>query len=124
MFALGRQREKQHATRNLRSEADKQIIERVVDAVHDVLDGVAAPDAVGPILADAFVTGGSGAWERTGSWMCQLTGEHPSLAGLWLQLAPHKSARIRFRVAAFLNDMPDDIRMQLTSIYLADPSAK
>jgi hypothetical protein len=46
------------------------------------------------------------------------------LLQLWRQLAVHKSAQIRFRVAAFLNEMPDDIRQQLTTSFLADPSAK
>jgi hypothetical protein len=108
MFTLGRQREKEHATRNLRSDADKQLIEQVVDAVHDVLEKVKGPENVEPVLAEALVEGGSGAWEQTGSWMCQLAREHPSLTRLWLQLALHKSARIRFRVAAFLNDLPAD----------------
>ena len=124
MFTLGRQREKQHATRYSRSEADTLIIGRVIDAAHDLIEGIASPDAVTPILSEAFLTGGSGAWEQTGSWLHKLAREHPSLAQLWLQLAPHKSARIRFRVAAFLNDMPDDIRLQLISTFLADPSAK
>jgi hypothetical protein len=124
MFTLGRQREKEHATRNLRSDADKQLIERVVDAIHDVLERVAAPDSAEPVLAEAFVVGGSGAWEQTGSWICQLAREHPSLNRLWLQLAPHKSARIRFRVAALLNDMPADTRLNLMSTFLADTSAK
>lgn len=124
MFTIGRQREKQHAASFVRAEADRLVVERVVDAAHDLIEGIASPDKVAPILAEAFVTGGSGAWEHTGSWMCKLAREHPSLHRLWLRLAPHKSARIRFRVAAFLNDVPDDIRQQLVAIFLADPSAK
>jgi hypothetical protein len=124
MFTIGRQREKEHAASYVRAEADRLVVERVVDGAHDLIEGVASPDTVAPILAEAFVTGGSGAWEQTGSWLRKLTTEHPSLVQVWLQLAPHKSARIRFRVAAFLNDMPDDIRRQLAETFLADPSAK
>jgi hypothetical protein len=124
MFTLGRQREKQHAASYVRSDADTLVIGRVIDATHDVIEGSASADAVAQVFAEAFLTGGSGVWEQTGSWLCKLAGEHPSLARLWLQLAPHKSARIRFRVAAFLNDMPDDIRQQLAATFLADPSAK
>jgi hypothetical protein len=124
MFTLGRQREKQHAAGYVRNEADTLVVGRVVDAAHDLIEGAASADAVAPVFADAFVDGGSGAWEQTGSWMRKLAREHPSLHQLWLQLASHKSARIRFRVAAFLNDVPDDIRPQLAATFLADPSAK
>ncbi len=124
MFTFGRQREKQYAASYVRTEADKVIVERVIDAAHDVIEGIASPDAVVPVFAEAFVTGGSGAWEQTGSWLRKLTGEHPSLAQLWIQFAPHASARIRFRVAAYLNEMPDDMRRQLVATFLVDPSAK
>jgi hypothetical protein len=124
MFTIGREREKEHAARYLHNQADTLVVGRVIDAAHDLIEGVASADAVAPVLAEAFVTGGGGAWEQTGSWMCKLAREHPSLHQLWLQLAPHKSARIRFRVAAFLNDAPDDIRQQLAATFLADRSAK
>jgi hypothetical protein len=124
MFTTGRQREKQHAASYVRSEVDIPIVERVIDAAHDLMDGIVSADKVAPVFSEALLTGGSGVWEQTGSWLCKLTREHPSLAQLWLQLAPHKSARIRFRVAAFLNDMPDDVRVQLASTFLSDPTAK
>jgi hypothetical protein len=124
MFTLGRQREKQHAASFIRNEEDRLIAERVIDAVHDIAEGVASVDVVAPILADAFVTGGSGVWEQTGSWLRKLTKTHPSLAEVWPQLAIHKSSRIRFRVAAFVNDVPPSVRRQLVTQFLADPSAK
>src|SRR5262245_56141158 len=100
----GSRREKEHAARYLHNQADTLVVGRVIDAAHDLLEGVTSADAVAPVFAEAFATGGGGAWEQTGSWMRKLARAHPSLHQLWLQLAPHKSARIRFRVAAFLND--------------------
>jgi hypothetical protein len=123
MFTIGREREKENAARYLHNQADALVVGRVIDAVHDLIEGVASADTVGPVFAEAFVSGGGGAWEQTGSWMRKLAREHPSLHQLWLQLAQHKSARIRFRVAAFLNDMPDEIRQRLTATFLADRSA-
>jgi hypothetical protein len=124
MFTIGRQREKQHAMRYLHNKAETVLVERVIDAAHDLIEGVASADAVASVFAEALVTGGGGVWEQTGSWICKLAREHPSLHQVWLLLAPHKSARIRFRVAAFLNDMPDDIRLQLAAAFLTDLSAK
>jgi hypothetical protein len=123
MFTLGREREKEHAARYLHKQADALVVGQVIDAAHDLIEGLASADAVAPIIAEAFVTGGEGAWEQTGSWIRKLAGTHPSLHQLWLQLAPHKSARIRFRVVAFLNDMPDEIRQRLAAVFLADRSA-
>jgi hypothetical protein len=124
MFTIGRVREKQHAASYVGTEADKLVIERVVDAAHDLIEGVVSSDAVAQVLAEALVAGGSGAWEQTGSWLRKLAKDYPSLVQLWRQLALHKSARIRFRAAAFLNDMPDEIRQELAAQLLTDPSAK
>ncbi len=123
MFTLGREREKQVAANYIRNEADTLVIGQVIDATHDLMEGVTSADAVTSIFSEAFIAGGSGAWEQTGSWLSKLAREHNSLARLWLQLALHKSARIRFRVAAFLNEMPDDIRQQLVVTFLTDSSA-
>lgn len=99
-------------------------MDRVIDAALDLIEGATSPDAVAPLFAEASVIGGGGAWEQTGSWICKLAHEHSSLHQIWLKLAQHKSARIRFRVAAFLNGMPDEIRQQLAATFLSDPSAK
>jgi len=124
MFTIGRQREKQHAAKFARNDADKLLVERVIDAAHDLMEGIASPDTIAPVLAEAFVIGGSGAWEQVGSWLHQLAHEHPALSKIWVQLAPHRSAKIRFRVSACLNEMPADIRLQLASIFLSDPSPR
>lgn len=124
MFTIGRHREKQHAASYLENKADTIVVDRVIDAAHDLIEGLADANTVAPALAEAFLIGGGGAWEQTGSWICKLARKHHSLHQLWLQLATHKSAKIRFRVAAFLNEMPDDIRLQLTAKFLTDPSAK
>lgn len=124
MFTLGRQREKEHAARYVRTEADRLVVERVVDAAHDLMEGMASAEAVAVILAEALVTGGGGAWEQTGTWLRKLARAHPLFDQVWMQLAPHKSARIRLRVAAFLNEIPDAVRLQLAATFLEDSSAK
>jgi|GEM_PF-758118 len=124
MFTLGRQREKEHAARYVRTEADQLVVERVVDAAHDLMEGIASAEVVAVVFTEAFITGGGGAWEQTGAWLRKLAGVHPLLDQVWMQLAPHKAVRIRFRVAAFLNDMPDAVRLQLAATFLGDSSAK
>ena len=124
MFTLGREREKEHAAKYVRTEADRLVVERVVDAAHDLIEGIASAETVAVVLAEAFISGGGGAWEQTGTWLRKLARAHPLLDQIWMQLAPHKSVRIRFRVAAFLNEMPDGVRLQLAATFLGDASAK
>jgi len=124
MFTIGRVREKEHADACLTKPEDIERIHKVIDAVHDLLDGVLAVDASMSVLSAAFVEGGSGVWERTGAWIRKLASEYPVINSAWAPIARHPSARIRFRVAAFLDDMPPPIRGELFPLLLNDPSAK
>src|SRR5688572_10225404 len=80
MFTLGREREKQHSHRYLRSQKEAWRIEAVIDAVHDLLDGTKDPDGVRSVFADAFTNGGSGVWEQTGSWLRKISKNIPPSA--------------------------------------------
>ena len=122
IFTLGREREKLHAAGYVRSETDRRCVEDMIDVVHNVLEGLMAVNDAGPTLVHQFISGGNGVWEQTGSWIRKLTSRHPELSRLWPEMAEHKSSKIRFRVAAFVNDIPAEVRQQLISRFLADPA--
>jgi hypothetical protein len=124
MFTIGREREKKHAQGYITKPADVALIHTVIDAVHDVLDGILTPESSMPILTEAFGNGGSGVWEKTAGWIRKLTAEHPAVGGLWAPIARHPSARIRFRVGACLEDMPSLVRAEIFPLLLNDSSAK
>lgn len=124
MLTIGREREKRHAEGFITKPADVLLIHRVIDAVHDVVEGSIPPHVAIPVLTHAFVMGGTGVWEQTGSWIRKLTSEHSEFGSVWEAMAEHSSARIRFRVAAFLDDMPDPIRGHVLSRLINDPSAR
>ena len=62
MFTVGREKEKEHARRYLRDPSNFPSIEAVIDAVHDCIEGNANPDKVSSVIANSFLTGGSGVW--------------------------------------------------------------
>ena len=83
MFTFGRDHEKQCSADYVQDKAELPTIHRVIDAVHDLLESVTSPDFIAPIIADAFVNGGSGVWEQTGSWLAKLCRKYPELNYLW-----------------------------------------
>jgi len=124
MFTFGRDHEKNCSVNYVHDPAQVSAIQHVIDAVHDFLEGSRTSSDVELIIATAFTTGGSGVWEQTGSWLVKLGGERPEFTKLWSDFATHKSAKIRFRAAAFVCNLPDAIVQQLVPKLLADRSAK
>lgn len=124
MFTIGREREKAHARKFLGDLSDPTKLEAVIDAVHDLLESGAVTDSTKAAFRSGFVDGGTGTWESTGSWLAKAVREYPSLSSLWIEFAGHRSAKVRFRAAAFLDSMPEDYAAEVFPQLLADHSAK
>jgi hypothetical protein len=124
MFTFGRDREKESAAHHVRDPQQVPLIHAAVDAVHDFLEGRIAPDALQAALRRAFVEGGSGAWEQAGSWVRRLANEYPAVLSLWRELAHHPDARVRFRAACFLNEMPQPLVTEIGNELRTDRSKK
>jgi len=124
MFTFGRQREKECALRYLKEPKQAHLIEAVVDAVHDLLEGRMSPDAIRAVLSRAFVEGGTGVWEQTGSWLQKLIGDQPTLESLWSEFASHPESKVRFRAACFINEMSPTLAREIGSRLSLDRSKK
>jgi hypothetical protein len=124
MFTFDREHEKQCARQYVRSTDHWPLMDQVIDAVHDFLLGNRSKEATALFMKNAFIEGGSGVWEQTGSWFIKLANEYPYFDSIWLEIADHKSANIRFRVASFLEDMNPVIFKQLSPLLMSDSSAK
>jgi hypothetical protein len=124
MFTLGREREKQHSKGYLESPDEASRIAAVIDAVHDVIEGVKRSEEAAPVFVEAFTKGGGGVWEQTGSWLRKLSATHADLGTLWREFCNHRSAKVRFRAAAFLDDMPSEIFAECFPALLADVSTR
>ena len=124
MFTIGRQREKEHSHQFVKSQEEAFRLDAVIDAVHDMLDGAVRAEDTIPVFVEAFTNGGSGVWEQAGSWLRKLSEEHPILGHLWREFCRHRSVRVRFRAATFLEDMPTEVFAECFPLLLADASAK
>ena len=124
MFTFGRQREKECAAYYLCNPDQLSLIEGVVDAVHDVIEGKGELDDFRTAFERAFVDGGSGVWEQTATWMTRLSLEHRELLKEWRRLSTHTKAEVRFRVACCINDMPLEIAVELAEVFSNDRSRK
>jgi hypothetical protein len=124
MFTIGREREKELARKFLGDSSDPTKLEAVIVAIHDLIETGAVTDSTRAAFRSGFVDGGAGTWESTGSWLAKAVLDHPSLSSMWVEFAGHRSAKVRFRAAAFLDSMPEDCAAGLFPHLLADPSAK
>lgn len=120
MHTFGREREKHSAGHYLSNQKQIQIIESVIDAVHDLLEGKISEDALRPVLAQGFTEGGSGVWEQTGIWLRKLSAEYPKLATIWIEFASHYQATVRFRAACCLDEMPPHIARAVNEKLMLD----
>lgn len=124
VFTFGRDHEKKCAAAKLRKPDQAAMLVGVVDAVHDLLEGKSSLDSIRPTLTDAFISGGTGVWESTGSWMRQILSEHPAFAAAWRDLASHSEGQVRYRVACFINDLPRPLALELGNQLKVDRHKK
>lgn len=124
MWTIGREREKEHAHGYLGPTENPAHIDAVIDAVYDLKEGAEVTSQVFQVFRVGFIDGGRATWDQTGTWLRKVGSEFPSLLELWHEFATHRSSKIRFRAAAFLNQMPPNIFERLFPHLLDDISAK
>ena len=122
MFTFGRAHEVEHAVLFVGSPEKAAVLVAVIDAVHDLLEGQGSEEAVLACLRTALVEGESGIWESAASWLRKLGAGYPATQQLWTELAVHRSATVRFRVACEVEDLADPLRSDLLRLLLQDPS--
>jgi hypothetical protein len=124
VFTFGREHEKECAVRHVRDSSQVGLVLSVIDSVHDLLEGKVGEERVQSSLRAAFVEGGSGVWEQAGAWLRKLCMEYPKCHGLWEEFATHPRAEIRFRAAAYLDQMPKAVAENVQARLANDKSAR
>jgi hypothetical protein len=122
MFTFGRAHEKKCEASYVRNRAQVPLLMRVIDAVHDRIEGIGSEEELRDALRVAMVEGGAGVWENSGRWLRKASQDYPGLLSLWTELARHSKAQVRFRIACFLDEMPDDAFAELAPVLVADRS--
>ena len=124
MFTFGRAREKKAEAGYVRDPDQVPLLTAVIDAVHDLVEGKGSEQQVSEAISVAFSFGGAGVWECAGKWLRRAGGEYPAIVTLWDELARHPEAKVRFRVAAFLDEVPAAVFTALSPVLLEDVSQK
>jgi hypothetical protein len=109
LFSFGREHEKECAEPHVHDPAQLYLVTTMIDSVHDLLEGKTSEEQTRSAVRAAFVEGGAGVWEQAGSWLRKLCEDYPDFQALWPEFASNSKAAIRFRAAAFLDDMPGAI---------------
>lgn len=124
MFTFGREHEKQCEARYVRNAEQVPLLMAIIDAVHDLIEGIGSEQALSAALREGFIDGGTGVWEGAARWIRKCSTAYPSVLGLWSEFASHAQARVRFRAACCLDEMPGDLRARISPMLLADRSRK
>ena len=124
MFTFGYAHELQHALACVSDPEQQVLIRTLIDAVHDRIAGRCDDTCLCAALREALVRGKSGTWEMAAMWLRKCSADFPAVNTLWPELAAHRLANVRWRVAACLDDVPADLRTGLATALASDASAK
>ena len=125
MFTFGRDHEKKCVSLYVRNKNQLPLAWAAIDSVHDLLDGKITADQMCQILREAFAEGGAGVWESAGYWFRKAAAVCPDeVKGSWLTLSRSPSANLRWRVACFLHEMPEEVLKVVAPGLVADKSRK
>lgn len=124
MFTFGRDKEKINALKYFSNPDKAELLLSLIDDVHDFLEFQKNSIKLKRSFELAFENGGSRVWESAGSWLLRLSVDYPSFNGVWVLLTKHKLAKVRFRVACFLDGIPRDVGRPFFEILSVDKSKK
>lgn len=125
MFTFGREHEKNCAVSCFKKDSkDAQLAEMLVDVVHDFLEESSGEEPVRSELFRCFLEGGSGVWEKAGSWLRKLSKDYPNFEAVWQELANHSNWKVRFRAACFLDEMPTPVASRIRQQLRQDSNKK
>ena len=124
MFTFGRDHEIKHAINFIGNEEKAELLTQVINAVHDILEEKVGVEDAKPIFVTAFSEGKGGVWESTGKWIRKLGSEYPQILDIWVLLASNNKAAVRYKVACFLDEMPEALAHTLGSTLAIDKSKK
>jgi hypothetical protein len=124
VFTFGREHEIQSAIQHVGNAEKARLLVQVIEGVHDLLEGKGNETDLANRFRSAFIEGVSGVWESSGSWLRKIGLEQPSFQRLWSEFAEHKRSEVRFRLACFVDVLPDALGEALYASLAADKSER
>ena len=124
MFTFGRDNEIKTALRRHGGPDRASQIVDIVNAVHDLQEGKGSVERVEATILSALIEGRRDIWGAAGTWLLKMQVDFPACRRVWLELATHESAEVRFRVACHLTDFPRDLQGEIYAILKNDKSKR
>jgi len=123
MFTFGRDHEVQVALRRHGGSERGSEVVAIVNAIHDFLENKVPITVALGLIGEAIIAGRRDVWEAGATWLLKLT-KHAEARDVWLQLAHHSKAEVRFRVASFIDDLPNPLASELFELLKDDQSRR
>lgn len=124
MFTFGREQEIKVALRRHGGPDRAGQIVDIVNAIHDLQEKTCSLEHVESLIRLALVEGRRDVWDAAGTWLLKLQGDHADCRQLWVELAGHESAEVRFRVASHLPDFGHGLREEIYALLKDDRSRR
>lgn len=124
MFTFGRKTETDVVLRRHGGPEKAEMVVAIVDAVHNLLEGSATLEDVEKVITFALVEGRRDIWDAAGTWLLKVQKHYPSIGHVWLDLAKHANAEVRFRVACHIIDLPEATCTEVYALLRDDKSKK
>jgi len=124
LFTFGRERELENTACFIGNENKAKPLLDLIDAIHDYLDDKVDISYVEDFVEAAVVDGYSGVWESATTWLNRLGQVDANILKLWVKLAQHDTAKVRFRVACNLDNISPMVSKEVAGLLLNDRSKK
>ena len=123
MFTFGRNREKENCANYISSPKNVQIVEKIIDDIHDLIENKVEADKIMSGIIDAFSIDDEGVWRQIGKWLGKLTEEYSQFETIWELLSKHDSEAVRVRITACLRKAPKEIALRIAKTSINDSSS-
>ncbi|MFT3961627.1 hypothetical protein [Propionivibrio sp.] len=76
------------------------------------------------VLTSAIIEGRRDIWDAAGTWLLKVQKYYPSVGHVWIDLAKHPDAEVRYRVACHIIDLPEATCTEVYALLKDDKSKK
>lgn len=126
LFILSRDKERAAINRATSSLEKQELLYKMVDAVWQVRETGSVTEAELEPIRAGFLCDDEIVWGRAAGWLAKLVEFAPEITAVVAELSAHRSAAVRYRLCASLNDSryPDALILPRLKRLLADRDAE
>jgi len=104
LFILSREKERAAINRATSNLEKQELLYKMVDAVWQVRETGSVTEAELTPIRAGFLSDDEVVWSRAAGWLAKLVEFAPEMTAVVAELSAHRSAEVRYRLCASLND--------------------